>query len=339
MSTDTDLDDPTERRSRHGPPLRGVAASPSRSAPAPRAASRSPTWRARSATAASSTGCSFVVLGAIGVVNLAALLDARTPLLVADDLGVRLRLGRTWVGLPWGGLHEVEHRPQRGWWRDGLLVVRPHYVQRVIEDLDPAARRTARLNRRLHGAPLAVPLGLATRALGEPDLTAALRRPGRRPDPGRRVARSRRARRAGARRRRRPPSRRIADVSRPRRRDPRAGRGRAVAATPGVERRPGRPDDRRGPRRLRDPRPAIALLIGTHRGPLRPPGARRRGAARGARDHRQRRPPTRSARPPSRPGPRSATRPAPSRAEARSRRTRRSGASSTPSPRPRWRRS
>ncbi len=116
----------------------------------------------------------FVVLGAIGVVNLAALVDARTPLLVADDLGVRLRLGRSWVGLPWGGLHEVEHRAQRGWWRDGLLVVRPHYVQRVIEDLDPAARRTARLNRRLHGAPLAVPLGLATRALGEPDLTAAL---------------------------------------------------------------------------------------------------------------------------------------------------------------------
>ena len=86
----------------------------------------------------------FAVLGAIGVVNLAALLDARTPLLVADDLGVRLRLGRTWVGLPWGGLHEVEHRPQRGWWRDGLLVVRPHYVQRVLEDLDP--RRPA------HGA-------------------------------------------------------------------------------------------------------------------------------------------------------------------------------------------
>src|SRR4051794_35358407 len=117
----------------------------------------------------------FAVLGAIGAVNLAALLDARTPLLVADDLGVRLRLGRSWVGLPWGGLHEVEHRPQRGWWRDGLLVVRPHYVQRVIEDLDPGARRTARLNRRLHHAPLAVPLGLATRAVGaEPDLTAAL---------------------------------------------------------------------------------------------------------------------------------------------------------------------
>jgi hypothetical protein len=117
-----------------------------------------------------------VLLGLIGVVNLAALVDARTPLLVADDLGVRLRLGRSWVGLPWGGLHEIEHRPQRGWWRDGLLVVRPHYVQRVIEDLDPGARRTSRLNRRLHQAPLAVPLGLATRVLGsEPDLTTALR--------------------------------------------------------------------------------------------------------------------------------------------------------------------
>jgi hypothetical protein len=116
------------------------------------------------------------VLGLIGVANLAALLDARTPLLVADAFVVRLRLGRTWVGLPWAGLEYVEHRPRRGWWRDGLLVLRPRYVQRVVEDLDPSARRMARLNRRLHGAPLAVPLGLATRVLGaDADLAAALR--------------------------------------------------------------------------------------------------------------------------------------------------------------------
>jgi hypothetical protein len=116
------------------------------------------------------------VLGLIGVANLAALLDARTPLLVADAFGVRLRLGRTWVGLPWAGLEYVEHRPRRGWWRDGRLVLRPRYVQRVVEDLDPSARRMARLNRRLHGAPLAVPLGLATRVLGaDADLAAALR--------------------------------------------------------------------------------------------------------------------------------------------------------------------
>jgi hypothetical protein len=115
------------------------------------------------------------VLAMIGVANLAALVDARTPLLVADDLGIRLRLGRTWVGLPWGGLHEVEHRTRRGWWRDGLLTVRTHYVHRVLEDLDPGARRIARINRRLHRAPLAVPLGLGTRVVGGvPDLTTAL---------------------------------------------------------------------------------------------------------------------------------------------------------------------
>jgi cytoskeletal protein RodZ len=117
-----------------------------------------------------------IVLGLIGVANLVALVDARTPLLVADDLGVRLRLGRTWVGLPWGGLHEIDHTPSARWWRDGLLTVRTHYVQRVLEDLDPAARRTARLNRRLHRSPLAVPIGLGTRVVGAPfGLIQALR--------------------------------------------------------------------------------------------------------------------------------------------------------------------
>lgn len=117
-----------------------------------------------------------IALGLLGVANLVLLVDARVPLLVADDLGVRLRLGRTWVGLPWGGLHEVEHRARAGWWRDGLLTVRTHYVQRVIEDLDPSARRIAGVNRRLHGSPLAIPLGLGTRVHGgRPDLSNALR--------------------------------------------------------------------------------------------------------------------------------------------------------------------
>src|SRR4051812_24769073 len=85
----------------------------------------------------------FAVLGLIGVANLAALLDARTPLLVADDLGVRLRLARTWVGLPWGGLPQLEHRPRRGWWRGGLLVVRTPHLQRVLGEPDPPPPRTA----------------------------------------------------------------------------------------------------------------------------------------------------------------------------------------------------
>ncbi|HEY3530117.1 MAG TPA: helix-turn-helix domain-containing protein [Nocardioides sp.] len=166
------------------------------------------------------------VLGLIGVVNLAALLDARTPLLVADDLGVRLRLGRTWVGLPWAGLHEVEHRTRRGWWRDGLLSVHTRYVQRVLEDLDPGARRVARINRRLHRSSLAVPLGLATRVVGaDPDLTTVLRD--------------------------------LAD-----------GRTPVVETAPAEEGtvlpddEPEAPHDDARPRRIPDPRPAIAHLIG-----------------------------------------------------------------------------
>jgi hypothetical protein len=164
------------------------------------------------------------VLGAIGVVNLVALVDARTPLLVADELGLRLRLGRSWVGLPWGGLQQVEHRARRAWWRDGMLTVHTHYVQRVLEDLDPGARRLARLNCRLHRSALAVPLGLGTRVVGDrPDLTTALRD--------------------------------LAD-----------GRTEVVDTSyddGGLDIDPGTDiDTDTGPRRLPDPRPAIAHLIG-----------------------------------------------------------------------------
>src|SRR3954468_18427456 len=41
----------------------------------------------------------FAVLGAITVLHLAAVADARPPLLVADRLGVRLRQGAEWQGI------------------------------------------------------------------------------------------------------------------------------------------------------------------------------------------------------------------------------------------------
>ncbi len=44
------------------------------------------------------------VMGLVGVGHLVALVDARTPLLVADTQGMRIRLGRSWRGLPWGAL-------------------------------------------------------------------------------------------------------------------------------------------------------------------------------------------------------------------------------------------
>ncbi len=81
------------------------------------------------------------VLGVLGIGYLAALVDARTPLLVADAQGVRIRLGRAWRGLPWGALHRVEHTPRRGLLRDGRLVMVVHNPARLLEELDGGARR------------------------------------------------------------------------------------------------------------------------------------------------------------------------------------------------------
>ena len=130
---------------------------------------------------AASTGATldWVLAGALGlvaVVHLHAFVDARTPLLVADPQGVRLRLGRAWRGLPWGALAAVEHTPRRGLLHDGRLVLVPHNTARVLDELDAAGRRQSALSRRLYGAPFAVPLGLSTRVPGTgEDLTTALR--------------------------------------------------------------------------------------------------------------------------------------------------------------------
>lgn len=104
------------------------------------------------------------VLAVIAVLHLAAFVDSRTPLLVADSQGVRVRLGRAWQGLPWTALRSVEHTPRRSLLRDGRLVVVPHTEEKFLAELDRSGRRQTRWARRLHGAPLAFPLGLATRS-------------------------------------------------------------------------------------------------------------------------------------------------------------------------------
>ena len=115
------------------------------------------------------------VMGVLGIAHLAAFVDARTPLLVADTQGVRIRLGNTWRGLPWGALSRVEHRPRRAPFRDGRLVLVVRHPARLIEELDRRGRRQSRLSQKLYGAPFAVPLALSTRVSGAgDDLTAAL---------------------------------------------------------------------------------------------------------------------------------------------------------------------
>ena len=116
--------------------------------------------------------CALMAL--VAVAHLAALLDGRTPLLVADDQGVRLRMGRSWAGLTWGSLRRV-HVTARAGLRDGRVVLVPRDAERVLADADSGARRSFRLARRLYGDPFTVPLSLASRVVGTHDIEAALR--------------------------------------------------------------------------------------------------------------------------------------------------------------------
>lgn len=94
-----------------------------------------------------------LAMGAVAAAWLQAFVDARTPLLVADAQGLRVRQGRSWQGMPWEDVDALEHLPRTGLLRDGRLEVFP-----------------------LVGEPLSVPLSLSTRVTGldGDDLTAAL---------------------------------------------------------------------------------------------------------------------------------------------------------------------
>ncbi|GAB3023167.1 hypothetical protein GCM10011376_39130 [Nocardioides flavus (ex Wang et al. 2016)] len=135
-------------------------------------------YLARATQSGSALDWAFVaVMGLLGAYWLVGLVDARTPLLVADAQGIRIRLGRTWRGLPWTAVHHVEHTPRQGLLRDGRLVVVPHNLELIEAELTGAGKRHTSISRLLHGAPLAVPLGLSTRVVGaDGDLTEALGR-------------------------------------------------------------------------------------------------------------------------------------------------------------------
>ena len=119
-------------------------------------------WRATQ-SAAPLDWALCAVMAAIGTIYLAHFVDARTPLLVADDLGVRIRLGHQWRGLPWDAVEAVVVAPRRGLLRDGRLVFAPHNIERALDGLDGRGRRAAALNKKMYGAALAVPMGITTR--------------------------------------------------------------------------------------------------------------------------------------------------------------------------------
>lgn len=106
------------------------------------------------------------VVTAVAAYHLAAFVDARTPLVVADELGVRLRFGAYWRGLPWSSLERVVVLPARSRLREDRLVLVPRDLDRALEGLDRRARRQVRLTDLWYGAPFAVPLGAAVRISG-----------------------------------------------------------------------------------------------------------------------------------------------------------------------------
>ena len=116
-------------------------------------------------------GCALVLLSAA---HGLAWRDARTPLLVADDTGLRIRLGGEWRGLPWSGVAGVEVEP-RGRLADGHVVVTPRDGGEVLDGARWRARLAAAVNRWVYDAPLVVPFG-ATTQLSVTDVPGELRR-------------------------------------------------------------------------------------------------------------------------------------------------------------------
>lgn len=95
----------------------------------------------------------FAVMALVAAAYGQACWDARTPLWVADEQGLRVRSGRTWRGLTWDQVHAVEVLRRRRW-RDGTVDVLP----RGEEAGD---------------GPISVPLSLSTRIVGAEGQTPA----------------------------------------------------------------------------------------------------------------------------------------------------------------------
>jgi hypothetical protein len=107
-----------------------------------------------------------VVIGLLMVLvalwHLPALASGRLPVVVADDQGLRLRIGLTWRGLPWSGVRQVVVERADSPLRDGRVVVVLRDPGRLLDGLGSVAQAHLRWNQLWYGAPLAFPLGMTT---------------------------------------------------------------------------------------------------------------------------------------------------------------------------------
>ncbi|TDD59699.1 hypothetical protein E1263_13800 [Kribbella antibiotica] len=84
-------------------------------------------------------------------------------MLVADDVGIRLRIGNEWVGTRWQEIEEVTVLKRRHPLDDGRIAVHLLDPGPTLAALPATTRKTTDANRRLTGSSLAVPFGLTAR--------------------------------------------------------------------------------------------------------------------------------------------------------------------------------
>lgn len=114
-----------------------------------------------------------LLLLVVAGLNLPAVAAARTPVLVADEFGIRLRVGLGWRGLPWTAIRQLVVEDQVSLIHEGRLVIVPRDRANVFRRLDTAGQWHLRWNKYWYGASLSIPLGITT-ALDSENLAAEL---------------------------------------------------------------------------------------------------------------------------------------------------------------------
>lgn len=84
-------------------------------------------------------------------------------MLVADEVGIRLRIRSEWIGTRWEEIEQVTVLPRRHPLDDGRIAVHLLDPGPVLGSMSAANRKVTDANRRLTGSSLAVPFGVTAR--------------------------------------------------------------------------------------------------------------------------------------------------------------------------------
>jgi hypothetical protein len=84
-------------------------------------------------------------------------------MLVADKVGIRLRIRHEWIGTRWEDIEEVTVLRRRHPLDDGRIAVHLLDPAPVVGSMSEATRKVTDANRRLTGSSLAVPFGMTAR--------------------------------------------------------------------------------------------------------------------------------------------------------------------------------